>query len=78
MMADGRSVSLAGDAGNSQQSGHHGGCHRGEAAAPNQEIASRLAFLNASSSVKGPIAMELKNSYGQFAELHLSESGIVR
>ena len=33
---------------------------------------------NASSSVKGPIAMELKNSYGQFAELHLSDKGIVR
>ena len=33
---------------------------------------------NASSSVKGPIAMELKNSYGQFAELHLSDSGVVR
>jgi hypothetical protein len=33
---------------------------------------------SASSSVKGPIAMELKNSYGQFAELHLSDSGIVR
>jgi len=28
--------------------------------------------------VKGPIAMELKNSYGQFAELHLSDKGIVR
>ena len=33
---------------------------------------------SASSSVKGPIAMELKNSYGQFAELHLSDSGMVR
>jgi hypothetical protein len=33
---------------------------------------------SASSSVKGTLAMELKNSYGQLAELHLSESGIVR
>jgi hypothetical protein len=33
---------------------------------------------SASSSVKGPIAMELKNSYGQFAELHLSDSGVIR
>ena len=33
---------------------------------------------SASSSVKGPIPMELKNSYGQFAELHLSDSGVVR
>ncbi len=33
---------------------------------------------SASSSVKGPIAMELKNSYGQFAELHLSDGGVVR
>jgi hypothetical protein len=33
---------------------------------------------SASSSVKGPIAMELKNSYGQFAELHLSGSGVIR
>jgi len=33
---------------------------------------------SASSSVKGPIAMELKDSYGQFAELHLSDSGVVR
>jgi hypothetical protein len=33
---------------------------------------------SASASVKGPIAMELKNSYGQFAELHLSDSGPVR
>jgi hypothetical protein len=33
---------------------------------------------SASSSVKGPIAMELRNSHGQFAELHLSDSGIVR
>lgn len=32
---------------------------------------------SASSSVKGPIAMELKNSYGQFNELHLSDSGRV-
>jgi hypothetical protein len=33
---------------------------------------------SASSSVKGQIAMELKNSYGQFAELHLSDTGVVR
>jgi hypothetical protein len=33
---------------------------------------------SASSSVKGPLAMELKNSYGQFAELHLSDSGVIR
>jgi hypothetical protein len=33
---------------------------------------------SASSSVKGSIAMELKNSYGQFAELHLSDSGVIR
>lgn len=32
---------------------------------------------SASSSVKGQIPMELNNSYGQFAELHLSDSGIV-
>jgi hypothetical protein len=33
---------------------------------------------SASSTVKGPLAMELTDSYGQFNELHLSESGIVR
>jgi hypothetical protein len=33
---------------------------------------------SASSSVKGPIAMELKNSYGQFCELHLSDRGVIR
>jgi hypothetical protein len=33
---------------------------------------------SASSIVKGPLAMELTDSYGQFNELHLSESGIVR
>jgi hypothetical protein len=33
---------------------------------------------SASSSVKGALAMELKNSYGQFAELHLTDSGVVR
>jgi hypothetical protein len=33
---------------------------------------------SASSSVKGALAMELSNSYGQFNELHLSDSGIVR
>jgi len=33
---------------------------------------------SASSSVKGPMAMELKNSYGQFNELHLSDSGRIR
>ena len=32
---------------------------------------------SASSSVKGPLAMELSNSYGQFNELHLSDSGVV-
>lgn len=33
---------------------------------------------SASSSVKGPLAMELSNSYGQFNELNLSDRGIVR
>jgi hypothetical protein len=33
---------------------------------------------SASSSVKGPMAMELKSSYGQFAELRLSGSGVIR
>jgi hypothetical protein len=33
---------------------------------------------SASASAKGPLAMELKNSYGQFCELNLSENGIVR
>jgi len=38
----------------------------------------RIAEMgSASSSVKGQIPMELKNSYGQFAELHLSDSGVV-
>ena len=38
----------------------------------------RIAEIaSASATVKGAIAMELKNSYGQFAELHLSESGVV-
>jgi hypothetical protein len=32
---------------------------------------------SASSSVTGAIAMELKDSYGQFAELHLSDSGVI-
>ena len=39
----------------------------------------RIAEMgSATSSVKGPIAMELKNSYGQFAELHLSSTGVIR
>ncbi len=33
---------------------------------------------SASSSVKGQLAMELTNSYAQFNELHLSDSGVVR
>jgi hypothetical protein len=33
---------------------------------------------SASSSVKGSMAMELKNSYGQFCELHLSNRGVIR
>lgn len=33
---------------------------------------------SASSSVSGPMAMELKNSYGQFAELRLSDRGVIR
>jgi hypothetical protein len=33
---------------------------------------------SASSSVKGSMAMELKNSYGQFCELHLSDRGVIR
>lgn len=33
---------------------------------------------SASSSVKGPLAMELTRSYGQFNDLHLSDSGVVR
>jgi hypothetical protein len=38
----------------------------------------RIAEIgSASSSVKGQIPMELENSYGQFAELHLSDSGVV-
>ena len=38
----------------------------------------RIAEMaSASSSVKGQIPMELENSYGQFAELHLSDSGVV-
>jgi hypothetical protein len=35
-------------------------------------------MASASSSVKGPIAMEFKNTYGQFAELRLSGSGVIR
>jgi hypothetical protein len=39
----------------------------------------RIAEMgSASSSVKGPMAMEMKSSYGQFAELHLSGSGVIR
>ena len=39
----------------------------------------RIAEIgSASSSVKGQIAMALKNSYGQFAELHLSNTGVIR
>lgn len=39
----------------------------------------RIAEMgSASTSAKGSIAMELKNSYGQFAELHLSDRGVVR
>ena len=39
----------------------------------------RIAEIgSASSSVKGQLPMELKNSYGQFAELHLSDKGVVR
>ena len=39
----------------------------------------RMAEIgSASSSVKGQLPMELKNSYGQFAELHLSDKGVTR
>lgn len=33
---------------------------------------------SASSRVQGPLAMEMKKSYGQFAEMHLSSSGVIR
>jgi hypothetical protein len=33
---------------------------------------------SAYSIVKGPLTMELTNTYGQFNERHLSDSGIVR
>lgn len=39
----------------------------------------RIAEIgSASSSVKGQLPMELKKSYGQFAEIHLSDKGVVR
>ena len=39
----------------------------------------RIAEIgSASSSVKGQLPMELKNTYGQFAELHLSDKGVIR
>ncbi|HET9342331.1 MAG TPA: DUF1326 domain-containing protein [Candidatus Eremiobacteraceae bacterium] len=39
----------------------------------------RIAEIgSASSSVKGQLPMELKNTYGQFAELHLSDTGVIR
>jgi len=33
---------------------------------------------SATSSVKGPLAMELTNTYAQFNDLHLSDSGVIR
>ena len=39
---------------------------------------TRAEIGSASSSVKGQIPMELKNSYGQFAELRLSDKGVIR
>lgn len=39
----------------------------------------RIAEIgSASSSVRGQLLMELKNTYGQFAELHLSDKGVIR
>jgi hypothetical protein len=33
---------------------------------------------NASSKTKGPVQVEMKNTYGQFARLHLNNHGVVR
>ena len=33
---------------------------------------------SASSKITGPIAFDLKNSYGQFARLHLNNHGPIR
>ena len=33
---------------------------------------------SASTSAKGPVPLELKSSYGQFANIHLDSHGVVR
>ena len=33
---------------------------------------------SASSNIKGPVKVEMKDTYGQFARLHLNNNGVVR
>ena len=51
--------------------------HRARINLPNGFEYRIAEMASASSSVKGAVAMELKNSYGQLAELHLSGNGVV-
>ena len=51
--------------------------HRARIDLPNGFEYSVAEMGSGSSITKGPIAMELENSYGQFAYLHLTNSGVV-
>ena len=52
--------------------------HRARIDLPNGFEYKVAEMGSASSSVKGPLAMELKDSYAQFCDLHLTNGGVVR
>ena len=52
--------------------------YRGRIDLPNGFEYSLAEMGRGWSKVKGPIALELADSYGQFARLHLGEHGIVK
>ncbi len=52
--------------------------HRARIELPNGFEYSVAEMGSASGTAKGPIKLAFKDSYGQFAHLHLSHNGIVR
>ncbi len=55
-----------------------GKTHRAQIVLPHGFEYSVAEMGSASSTVQGPIKLDLKNSYGQFARLHLNNHGPVR
>ena len=55
-----------------------GDVHRARIDLPNGFEYSLAEMASASTQATGSIKLDLKDSYGQFAELHLSNNGVVR